>query len=140
MIWVFWVPAAVKVSHLELSYFALLALGVASFCLASVISDPLSRVRSVLHGTLALLLIAVTEQLGRLCASRPLWVVAGSVVLAALCLQRAFGVTAFRETPFRPLAPILGAHSLGQSRRFEREKLARRGVARNGAAVRREAP
>ncbi len=122
----------VRLRQADAFFVALFALGLAAFCLGSVLIDGRSRLRSLLHVTAALAVIAGSKPLGEWCADRPVWIVVSSSLVAGFCLQRSFGVAAFRELPFLPLAPLPGAFSLGQTRRYELEKMARRAPGRSG--------
>lgn len=105
---------------------ALFAVGIAAFCLAAVLRDPLSRSRTALHAAVAAAAVFSTRGLGAAAAARPLLVVAGAAVVATASLVRLFATTTFRTKPFVPTSPLPGAFMYATSRRYEREKLARR--------------
>ncbi len=104
---------------------ALFAVGIAAFCVAAVLRDPLSRWRTALHVTLGLALLFSTQGLGFAATTRPLLVVAAAAVVATVSLTRLFATATFRHKPFVPTSPLPGAFMYAATQRYEHEKLAR---------------
>ncbi len=114
----------------ELGPGVLLAVGIASYCLGSLLNDPLSSTVSALAAAVALALLVFSAAAAELAAAHPLLTVAVvAPATAGVCAWRYFGRRTFRRKPFRPTRPMGWAPD--QVQRYERQKrLARKPAGR----------
>lgn len=110
----------------------LVAMGLASFCLGAMFVHPVSKWTAWPTILLSLAIIVESDSIGRFCDAQPLVASVGLLALVAGLVWHLFSASSFRDMPFRPTAPLLGASSLATSQRYERQKLA--GKARNRRA------
>ncbi len=108
----------------------LAAVGLSTYCLGSLIYDPLSSSVSTASFAVALAILLFSAVAEGMAAAHPVIVVAlVAPATAGVCLWRLFGRRTFRRKPFRPTRKMTPAPD--ETQRFEREKrLARKPAGR----------
>ena len=113
----------------------LLAIGLGAYCLGGIFLDPLSVWITSLNVALVLLVIARSSVIGPVAYDNPWLVSVVSIGLGAACVMRLFARTTFLRKPFSTTVVIPGRFSLEQSRRYQRQWMARHGPVRTAGSA-----
>ncbi len=113
----------------EMSPVVLLAVGLAAYCLGSLIYDPLSSAVSAASAAIGMAILVFSAAAAELAAAHAVSTSVLALAAASLCRWRFFGRRTFRLKPFQPTKAMVT--SPDQAQRYEREKrLARKPAGR----------